>query len=126
MPRRREISNSIGMEVYSIEVYSPIFFDNFNSEAKFDKWAAVRVSDFYAVPEDMETIISPKGLYAIFIYKGPASEGLKFYQYIFMIWLPNSGYELDNRPHFAVMGEKYKNNDPDSEEELWIPVKQKK
>jgi hypothetical protein len=31
--------------------------------------------------------------------------------------------KLNKRPHFAKMGEKYKNEDPDSEEELWIPIK---
>jgi AraC family transcriptional regulator len=37
--------------------------------------------------------------------------------------LPASGYELDDRPHFEILGERYKNNDPDSEEELWFPVR---
>jgi AraC family transcriptional regulator len=54
-----------------------------------------------------------------------ASEAPAFYQYIFNSWLPGSGYRLDNRPHFAVMGEKYKNDDPNSEEELCVPVKEK-
>lgn len=40
-------------------------------------------------------------------------------------WLPASDYNLDNRPHFEVLGEKYKNNDPTSEEEIWIPIKLK-
>jgi hypothetical protein len=31
---------------------------------------------------------------------------------------------LDNRPHFEILGEKYKNADPDSEEDVYIPVKQ--
>jgi len=39
--------------------------------------------------------------------------------------LPNSDYELDNRPHFEILGKKYKNNSADSEEEIWIPVKLK-
>ena len=34
-------------------------------------------------------------------------------------------YTLDDRPHFEILGEKYKNQDPDSEEELWIPIKPK-
>ncbi len=42
-----------------------------------------------------------------------------------MSCLPNSEYELENRPHFEVLGEKYKNNDPNSEEEIWIPIKKK-
>jgi AraC family transcriptional regulator len=35
-------------------------------------------------------------------------------------------YELDDRPHFEILGDKYKNNDPNSEEEIWIPIKLKK
>jgi AraC family transcriptional regulator len=42
---------------------------------------------------------------------------------MFREWLPASGYELDDRPHFEILGERYKNNDPDSEEELWFPVR---
>jgi len=125
MPRRKEIQNIIGSELYSIEVYPPNFYNNFNPEAEFEKWAAVEVTDFQTIPDNMETIISPEGLYAVFIHKGAASEGPKTYQHIFAIWLPNSEFQLDNRPHFAVMGAKYKSEDPDSEEELWIPVKPK-
>lgn len=45
-------------------------------------------------------------------------------EYIYGSWLPNSTeYARDNRPHFEILGEKYKNNDPESEEEIWIPVK---
>ncbi|MEP1984886.1 MAG: GyrI-like domain-containing protein, partial [Maribacter dokdonensis] len=40
-------------------------------------------------------------------------------------WIPNSEYQLDGRPHFEVLGAKYKNNDPNSEEEVWIPIKAK-
>ncbi|MDP5096829.1 MAG: GyrI-like domain-containing protein [Flavobacterium sp.] len=39
--------------------------------------------------------------------------------------MPNSEYQLDNRPHFEILGAKYKNNAPDSEEEIWIPIKRK-
>jgi AraC family transcriptional regulator len=38
----------------------------------------------------------------------------------------NSKYLLDNRPHFETLGEKYKNEDPSSEEEVWIPIKLRK
>ena len=40
-------------------------------------------------------------------------------------WLPHSNYNLDDRPHFNVLGDKYKNNDPDSEEDVYIPIKEK-
>lgn len=123
MPRRKEIQHTVGLELFSIEVYPPSFFDSFNPDIPFEKWAAVEVSDLGQIPDCMTHFVSPPGEYAIFIHKGPASEGPKTYQYIFKEWLPHSEYALDHRPHFAVMGDKYKHNQPDSEEELWIPVR---
>jgi AraC family transcriptional regulator len=72
----------------------------------------------------METIILQRGLYAVFDYKGLNTDN-SIFQYILGTWLPTSDYELDNRPHFEVLGDKYKNNDPTSEEEIWIPIKTK-
>jgi AraC family transcriptional regulator len=88
------------------------------------KWATVEVSHFDSVPIDMETFILPGGLYAVFHYKGSSSDP-SIFQYIFGTWLPSSAYTLDNRPHFEVLGGKYKNNDPTSEEEIWIPIRLK-
>jgi AraC family transcriptional regulator len=67
----------------------------------------------------METFSLEGGLYAVFHYKGSALESAPFFQNIFAEWLP----DLDNRPHFEVLGKKYKNNDPNSEETIWIPIK---
>jgi AraC family transcriptional regulator len=39
--------------------------------------------------------------------------------------LPASEYVVDNRPHFEILGAQYKNNEPDSEEEIWIPIQLK-
>ena len=127
MPRRKEIKNSVGSDLYSVEVYDSLaYFANFNPNVAFDKWAAVPVNHTEFIPENMESLCLPAGLYAVFAFKGAAAEVPVLYQHILGTWLPNSDYQLDNRPHFAVMGEKYKNNDPDSEEELWIPIKTQK
>jgi len=106
MPRRKEIQNNIGTELYSIEVYAPFYFNNFNPDAEFEKWAATEVTDFQTIPIEMETITLPNGLYAVFVHKGPANNGPKTYQFIFGTWLPNSDFLLDIRPHFAIMGQK--------------------
>lgn len=125
MPHRNEINNAAANELYSVEVYPDSYFDNFNPDKTFEKWAAVEVSDNKTIPDKMEHLTVPSGLYAVFIHKGSAAEGPKTYEYIFLRWLPISGYLLDNRPHFAVMGEKYKMDDPSSEEEIYIPIKPK-
>lgn len=71
----------------------------------------------------MGIFIIPAGQYAVFHYKGSHNNGFDVFSYIFGEWLPASGYELDDRPHFELLGPKYKNGDPDSEEEIWIPIR---
>ncbi len=126
MPRRKDIQNSIGSDLYSMQIYAPLFFENFDPTKEFEKWATIEVTDFNAIPEGMKSFTLPAGLYAVFLYKGDTSKATETFQYIFGIWLPSSEYSLDNRPHFEILGEKYKHNDPNSEEEIWIPIKPKK
>jgi AraC family transcriptional regulator len=125
MPGRKEVKNKIGTELYSMQIYPRLFFDRYSPDAEFEKWAAVEVKDFKTIPDGMETITLPGGTYAVFLYKGAANAASGTFRYIFETWLPNSDYSLDNRPHFEILGEKYKNESPDSEEELWIPIKPK-
>jgi AraC family transcriptional regulator len=125
MPRRKEIMKSIGTELYSMQIYGPKFFSNFNPDTKFEKWATIEVTDFESVPDQMDTFRLEGGLYAVFLYRGAASAAADTFRYIMGEWLSCSGYELDNRPHFEILGEKYKNESPESEEELWIPIKPK-
>jgi AraC family transcriptional regulator len=125
MPRRKEIANVLDSDLYSIEEYETGFFSAFDATKAFYKWAAVEVSNLNQVPRDFETLVAPTGLYAVFLHKGPASEGERTYRFIFSEWLPASQYVVDQRPHFAVMGAKYKHDDPSSEEEIWIPVRLK-
>jgi AraC family transcriptional regulator len=77
MPRRKEIKNTVGSVLYSVEVYGPQFFDKFDPNTEFDKWAAVEVTDFDTSPDEMDTIISPSGLYAIFYIKDLQVRGKK-------------------------------------------------
>ena len=121
-PRRAEITNNLNRDFVSMSIYGPGHFAEFEPTDEFEKWAAVEVNGFNDVPADMNTFILPGGLYAVFDYRGSSSDSTIF-QYIFTTWLPKSPFELDARPHFEILGEKYKNKDSDSEEEIWIPLK---
>jgi AraC family transcriptional regulator len=123
MPERVKINNNVTAELFSIRVYEQSS-DIGDSNKEFEKWAAIEVSNFNAVPDGMETFVLAEGLYAVFLYRGSSADH-GIYQYIYGTWLPDSNYNLDNRPHFEIMGEKYKNADPASEEEIWIPIKPK-
>ncbi len=124
MSRRIDIKNTISNDLYSLQIYdSPEVFEEFDINKEFLKWAAIEVKDFSDIPEDFKTMVLEGGLYAVFLYIGSAQDAYSSFEYIFGEWLPNSEYVLDDRPHFEILGSKYKNNSSDSEEEIWIPVK---
>ncbi|WP_299122968.1 GyrI-like domain-containing protein [uncultured Winogradskyella sp.] len=117
MPRRREVLNAANEEHIAIQVYDD--FNNF--EKSFDIWACVEVSSLNDIPKGMLPYTIPKGEYAVFLHKG--MDAASTYKKIMTDWLPTSSYEIDDRPHFQVMGAKYKNGSPDSEEDFYVPVK---
>lgn len=125
MSRRNEVMNPVDEKLYSLQVFPLLFFEQFNPLTVFDKWAAIEVKNFDDVPNDMHKLILPTGLYAVWHYKGNDNGAALFFENIFKYWLPDAGYQIDNRFHFEILGEKYKRDDPDSEEEIWIPVKLK-
>jgi AraC family transcriptional regulator len=126
MPRRKEVTNQIGTDIFCLQVYDPFFdFKIFDPSRTFEKWAAVEVPDFTSIPKEMEAFTLQGGLYAVFLHRGAAATGATTFRYIFETWLPNSDYSIDDRPHFEILGSKYKNNDPSSEEDIWIPVQPK-
>jgi AraC family transcriptional regulator len=51
---------------------------------------------------------------------------LAAFEYIFATWQLSSKYVLDHRPHFEILGDKYKNDNLESEEEIWTLVQLKK
>ncbi|MES2239162.1 MAG: GyrI-like domain-containing protein [Bacteroidota bacterium] len=125
MPRKKEITNVLSTDLFSVQLFPEGFWSNFNPNTEFEKWAAAEVTDFDTVPADMNSLIIPGGWYAVFDYKGDASGAAAFFEYIFTTWFPDSTYVVDNRPHFEILGEKYKKDDPNSEEEIWIPIRLK-
>ncbi len=125
MPRRNEMKNRLNEDLISMQLYPEGFsFSNFDLNASFEKWAAAEVSSFDNIPDEMDCFTLPAGLYAVFEYKGLSTDR-SIFQYIFGTWLPASEYVVDNRPHFEILGAQYKNNEPDSEEEIWIPIQLK-
>ena len=123
-PRVREIQNRPTEDKISMQVYPPLYYEQFNPATEFEKWATVQVTNYDHIPEGMEAFKLQGGLYAVFDYTGSSADP-SIFQYIFSEWIPQSDYSVDDRPHFEVLGAKYKNNDPDSEEEIWIPIKKK-
>lgn len=123
-PRVGEIADRLGSDFFSIQHYPEDFkMADFRPTTEFDKLAAVEVSSYDKIPEDMESYELAGGKYAVFIHHGPASAFAKTFQYIYNVWIPNSEYELDKRDQFEILGPNYRPDDPDAEEEVWIPIR---
>jgi len=125
MPRRKEIKNVIGQDLFSIQNYPEGFYNNFDFSRNFEKWACLEVSQTNEIPSGMELFHIPTGKYAVFIFKGSHEQAPEFFKNIFYQWLPSTEFELDLRPHFEILGSKYEKDSPHSEEEVWIPIKDK-
>ena len=120
MKCKNQIKNQVSSWLFSIQIFDNSFPDE---KTKFEKWAAVEVNDFESVPENFDTLEIQGGLYAVFIHKGTASMSTN--NFIFNEWLPNSKYIFDNREQFEIMPPNYHPDDPEAEEEIWIPIKEK-
>jgi len=124
MQQKKELKTIAGTDLYSVQVFDPGFdLRQFTPQTEFLKIAGAEVSSVEDLPEGIEAFTLPGGLYAVFLHKGGPSRGAESFRYIYGTWLPQSGYVLDERPHFEVLGYGYKGDHPDSEEEIWIPVR---
>lgn len=121
MPRRAEVNSRIGKHVFSIQNYGSSFMPS-NPKSEFEKWVGVEVTDFNNVPDGMKTFVISSGTYVVFNFKGSESEFSKSRVYIFKEWLPNSGYQLDQKAHFEILNEDYSKDFHNIEEEIWIPI----
>lgn len=123
MPKKKEVQHTVSSDMYSMQVYDDDFkMEDFNPTTEFVKWAAVEVASYETQSQEFETYTLPKGTYAVFVHKGPASTFQKTFHEIFNVWLPNSNFKLDKRPHFELLKPGYRPDDPNAEEEVWIPI----
>ncbi|WP_179019516.1 GyrI-like domain-containing protein [Winogradskyella forsetii] len=121
MPRKREIGNLVSEELIAMQIFPEDKTAEVNNE--YNIWACAEVSNFETIPKGLEVFSIPQGKYAVFLHKGMDASAT--YQKIMTEWLPTSDFKIDNRPHFQVMGAKYRNGSADSEEEFYVPVKLK-
>ena len=123
MPRLKEIKNAVSADLFSLQIYNGETFEEFTPTTVFTKFALVAVKNYDSVPDEFEQFVLPAGKYAVFLHKGTSADFPKTTHYIYAEWLPNSEYTIDDRPHFAVMGDKYLGHEnPETEEEVWVPI----
>ncbi|MDD3287855.1 MAG: AraC family transcriptional regulator [Alphaproteobacteria bacterium] len=119
LAQKNRIEQTRGEDCYGI-CYAPK-----EKEAMPDKFhytAALRVNENAPVPEGMEKIHIAAQEYAVFTHKGPTSNITITNDFIWKTWLPQSGVDLADAPDFELYGAKWKDNAPDSEFEIFVPI----
>jgi AraC family transcriptional regulator len=93
------------------------------AEDTFQYMAGVVVKDGRPVPQGMIERIVPAARYAVFTHKGPLSLYGETVQKLYSEWLPNSGLELAPGDHIEWYDCRFKDEDPESEIDIYMPVK---
>lgn len=120
---RKHIPHVVGNFSYAVEVYPALnFFKKINPSRPFTRWAAVEVSKVEKLSHGLRQLDIPAGKYAVFSFQGTHREASEAFRYIYQTWLKEASYQLANRPHFAKMAENYAPDNPQAEEEFWIPI----
>lgn len=122
MPHRNNIPGKFNEELFNVQVYPENYFKAFSPENTFERWVGIEVLPGAPPPDGMNTFVIPEGIYATFIYKGLPENLAPVFQEFYQQWLPASPYQLAQRPHFEILGNKYQRKHPESEEEIWIPI----
>ena len=60
-PRIKEIQNRATTDKISMQVYPLRYYEQFNPNNEFVKWAAVEVTNFEPIPEGMQSLCCPRG-----------------------------------------------------------------
>lgn len=125
MPIRKQVANKINAPIFEVLLYKAAYFSNFNPNNTFTKWANTAMSYCNSKLESFIPLEIPSGLYAVFTFNGLVEQFYKYIEQIFTIWLPDSIYNLDQRPHFNILNDAFKKGDTHTEEVIYIPIQLK-
>ncbi len=98
--------------------------DTFNPQSETTAFVGIEFPKEQPISGDMQRKILCGGKYARFIHMGMIKNLMQTYHYIWGVWFPKSGYELDNRDDFECYTERFTGeNIEDSEIEIYFPIK---
>lgn len=106
------------------KAYQVCVFQDSDPEAEiFTFIAGMEVDNTSSIPDGMIAHEVPEAHYAVFEHHGLLDTLHKTYEYIYAVWLPDSGYQMAEADSLEVYDERFKIGSEDSVYEIWIPVK---
>ena len=107
-----------------VELYSIQEFAEWPPKTTIMHWSGIEKQDTVKYPEEWQECVLQGGAYAFALFKGDSEEFPAMLKDIIVSWIPTTDYEYDpSRLQFQVMPHDYKLDDPNAEEQVWIPVR---
>ena len=110
------IAKQVGDAAYGVK-------SNFDDAENFDYLCGVEVTDFSGLPADWDTVRIPEQRYAVFTHTTHVSEVRRTWNTIWNKWLPESGMQVVDAPHFELYDERFDPRTGMGGFEIWLPVK---
>ncbi len=108
---------------FALGVCPYVDMEHFDENTPFEYITGLAVTTFDNVPEDMVAYTIPAAKYAVFTHKGALDTLQDTYNQIFGTALSENGLELDSKDQIELYDERFKWGEPDSEFDIYIPVK---
>lgn len=93
-----------------------------DSEGALNYLACAQIELGTAIPTELELRQLPGGLYARFTHTGPLAEIGRTMRQIYVDWLPQSGYALDQRPDLELYDSRFRPDLGQTVFDVLIPV----
>lgn len=117
VPHLGHIPDRIGGNAYGVKC-------NFDEDGNFDYICGVEVNGFSQVPLDWTRIRVPAQEYAVFTHSDHIATIRSTWTTIWNKWLPDSGREVEDAPHFELYGEDFDSVAGRGPVEIWLPLKE--
>jgi AraC family transcriptional regulator len=106
---------------YGVELYG----SEFHQEHQWMYFPSVEVQDLQDTPGILFAKTLPASRYAVFHVTGGLSKISEIFRFAYDQWIPASDYEVAYPYDFEYYGEDFKGDMPESEMDLYIPIKPK-
>ena len=118
-PRIKEIKNiADGSAAYGLCTSKPEL-----KTGEFEYVAGFRVTSEEEIPEGMVVRHVLANQYAVFTHVGALENLRDTYDFIYHVWLPQSGYQINGRIDFEWYDQDFKDFAPDSRFYIYVPIK---
>ncbi len=115
IPYLGSVPGKVGAKAYGVKC-------NFDDDENFDYTCGVEVSNFSRVPADWTRVRIPTQEYAVFTHRDHISTIRSTWSTIWNKWLPESGRQVADAPHFELYGEDFDSMTGRGLVEIWLPL----